>query len=380
MNAPSPRPLRIVLADDTPDIRELLQVALERTGDFEIVAEAADGIEAIAATRDTRPDAVLLDLSMPRMDGMQAIPAILESSPDTTVVILSGFESSAMINEARSRGAQAYIPKGTPVHEIASKLIEVCGGRSPVDAPAPEATPSQEHVEVSSSSAVATIVHELRNQATVVEGFARTLSDGWTELADPERLRFLERVVSNARQMRSLVDVLGDVSRIDADALDLSFHHVSLGATVKEAVEDLATTLDRSIDCIIEHDATVRIDPTRMRQVLTNLLSNAAKFSPPATPISVTVRAEDDEAEVLVADCGAGIPPDRRDELFKPFARLGAEQPGTGLGLYISREIVRAHGGTLALADDNGTKGACFAIRLSPSAEERVAAQAAERS
>jgi signal transduction histidine kinase len=99
----------------------------------------------------------------------------------------------------------------------------------------------------------------------------------------------------------------------------------------------------------------------RIRQVISNLLSNAFKFSPVGTPVTVTVTQGDDVAEVVVHDDGPGIPPDRRDELFSKFGRLGRTGHGMGLGLYISRAIARAHGGDLELRDG---PGATFVLTL----------------
>ncbi len=117
------------------------------------------------------------------------------------------------------------------------------------------------------------------------------------------------------------------------------------------------------MDIKIEDDVSVNIDPVRIRQLLTNLLSNAAKFSAEASTIQVTVEVNKRYAEVVVADEGPGVPAERRDGLFRPFSRLGAiDKKGTGLGLYISRGIARAHGGDLIVAPSR--IGACFVLML----------------
>ena len=120
--------LRIVIADDTPDIRELLRLVLEGRHGFTVVGEAADGREAVEQTRARRPDAIVLDLAMPRMDGFAAIPEIRRVSPETKIVVLSGFDPAVMEAEALERGAHAYVTKGTPSGQLASTLITVCGG------------------------------------------------------------------------------------------------------------------------------------------------------------------------------------------------------------------------------------------------------------
>ena len=120
------KPCRVVIADDTPDIRMLLRWSLEPDERFEIVGEAANGAEALALLTDHEVDAILLDLAMPVMDGLQAIPKIKSQSPKTRIVVLSGFDEESMAGEALSRGADVYLEKGVAVAEVASVLADQC--------------------------------------------------------------------------------------------------------------------------------------------------------------------------------------------------------------------------------------------------------------
>jgi len=117
---------RVVIADDTPDIRMLLRWSLDPDERFQVVAEASNGEEAVAATVDQEVDVILLDLAMPVMDGLQAIPMIKHNSPDTKIVVLSGFDADAMSAEALARGADAYLEKGAGFKQIAQVLLDIC--------------------------------------------------------------------------------------------------------------------------------------------------------------------------------------------------------------------------------------------------------------
>src|SRR5688572_17674730 len=99
---------RVLVADDVADLRMLLRMALERTGVFQVVAEAADGVEAVAHARRCQPDLIVLDLSMPELDGLEALPQILDASPRSTVAVLSAFASKRMAPAALALGAAAY--------------------------------------------------------------------------------------------------------------------------------------------------------------------------------------------------------------------------------------------------------------------------------
>ena len=117
--------LRVVLADDTAEFRLLLRIILEQDGRFEVVAEAADGAEAVRVTTAEQPDALVLDLAMPVMDGLQAIPEVRSASPATAIVVLSGFARGRLDRDALARGASAYVEKGEAFSIIVSTLLDV---------------------------------------------------------------------------------------------------------------------------------------------------------------------------------------------------------------------------------------------------------------
>jgi DNA-binding NarL/FixJ family response regulator len=122
-----PQRLRVVLADDTSDIRALLRAALDLDGRFDVVGEAEDGEEALAMVAAERPDAVVLDLAMPVMDGLQTIPQIRRRLPETKILVLSGFDATRISRDACELGADAYLEKGTALADVASVLLRLCG-------------------------------------------------------------------------------------------------------------------------------------------------------------------------------------------------------------------------------------------------------------
>jgi len=117
--------LRTLLVDDVEDIRALLRILMEQDGRFEIVAEAADGEQAIALAREHHPDVVVLDLAMPVMDGLTALPALRMAAPGVRVVILSGFPVDQMGPAAEEAGAVGYLEKGRSVQTLAADIHEL---------------------------------------------------------------------------------------------------------------------------------------------------------------------------------------------------------------------------------------------------------------
>ncbi|MXG89736.1 ATP-binding response regulator [Nocardioides flavescens] len=137
------RPKRVVIIDDTFDLRELLRIALTRGG-MEIVGEAGDGLAGIEAVRTERPDVVLLDLSMPVMDGLEALPSIRRLVPSAKIIVLSGFGATQMSERALATGADGYLQKGMSLKRILEHVQEIAeGGRETPSVPATPAHPAQ---------------------------------------------------------------------------------------------------------------------------------------------------------------------------------------------------------------------------------------------
>ena len=120
--AVSPAPLRVVVVDDTPDLRDLMRMALERSGDFVVVAEAENGSDGVRVVTEHQPDLVFLDIAMPVMDGLEALPLVRSACPSATILMLSGFGASQMTGRALEGGADGYIQKGQPLTALLAQV------------------------------------------------------------------------------------------------------------------------------------------------------------------------------------------------------------------------------------------------------------------
>ena len=223
--------------------------------------------------------------------------------------------------------------------------------------------------------------HELKTPITSVRGNAelvlRRLDRG---VADPERLRRnLQAIERESDRLARLVGQLLDVSRIEGGQLALERAPTDLAALVREVVARLQGASDRRIRLTVPDEATGAVDGLRIEQVLTNLLTNAITYSQAENPIDVTLELDPDGrvATLRVRDRGPGVPPERRERLFERFYRAGGQDhaAGFGLGLYISRQIVALHRGTLG-ADFPEDGGTCMMVTLPLDAADSMIAGA----
>lgn len=122
---------RVLLVDDTADLRDMLRMAFSRADGFEVVAEAGDGRAGLEVAERERPDVVLLDLAMPVMDGLEALPGMRALLPDAVIVVLSGFGAGAMATQAVDRGADGYVEKGTSLKALLARVRELADARLP---------------------------------------------------------------------------------------------------------------------------------------------------------------------------------------------------------------------------------------------------------
>jgi signal transduction histidine kinase len=210
------------------------------------------------------------------------------------------------------------------------------------------------------------VVHDLRGPLTVGLGFIQVVRRRMERVDDEITQRSLIKAETALLTMRRLVNDLLDSTRIGRARFVIREEPVDLAELARSVVEELQGT---STDHQLVVDAPPRLvgawDAERLRQVFTNLLSNAVKYSPANTEVRVTLRETGETVLLSVADQGSGITPVHIAELFQPFSRLGRERQatGTGLGLYITKGIVEAHGGRIWVESEGG-KGSTFVVAL----------------
>jgi signal transduction histidine kinase len=214
---------------------------------------------------------------------------------------------------------------------------------------------------------VSLVSHELRSPMAAVIGAARTLQDRWRTLTVEQRDAFLALIADETNRLAALIGDVLDTSRIEAGTFSYTFTDVDLARLVTDAVATASVGQDEvRVHAEVGRLTLIRGDRERLRQVITNLIDNAIKYSPAGDEVRVTAAQENGAVRIAVSDHGPGIPQHQQRLIFEKFGRAevpGGSKPGTGLGLFIARSIAEAHGGTVDVRS-RPQNGATFVLTL----------------
>ena len=355
------------VTDDPDQAAERLR-SLKALGVRVAIDDFGTGYSSLVQLRRFPVDSLKIDKSF--VDGMtsEAEDAAIVASTVRLAralgidVVAEGVETEEQLVQLRVLGCdlgQGY-HWARPVPPDELHRWSTAAARAASEATAADSAPAEaDDAQAALDELVAYLVHELRSPLTVISGYARMAVDD-----DPSIGDVLDPILRGAADMEQRIATLADTRAVSQGTMVLDLQTIDLVDLVRTLVHDLGPQL-RPHPLTVEGDEPVlaRVDTTRVGQAVTNLLTNAAKFSPPTAPIEVTVRAGASRAAIVVRDHGPGVPEERRPELFRRFARLGSRVRGMGVGLYLVRAIARAHGGDAHYEPAAGG-GSCFGLSL----------------
>jgi signal transduction histidine kinase len=228
---------------------------------------------------------------------------------------------------------------------------------------------AQREAEELQATFLSVISHELQTPLSVIRGFAELLADGVESMPPAQVRNKLQIVAEESERLSTMVENLLDASRIGAGGLELTREPVNIPRLVRQAVQKMEPLSARHHFVIAVPDdlPPVLADYARVEQVLINLLENAIKYSPGGGQITITSDLTSDEVILHISDEGIGVPEAERERIFSRFGRLNSrvvrQMKGVGLGLYIARAIITAHGGRIWVDPAPGG-GAQFSFSL----------------
>ena len=355
--------LKILVADDDPDVQTILTERLNAEG-YQATA-VADGREALAAVREDIPDVVLLDVEMPRMKGLETLEHIRSDWPELPVILMTAFASVPLAVQAMQEGANDFVQKPIEFEILQSKISKAIARK-----------------EFSSEVArlLGDLTHELKNLLQPVVAGTGLLKEEIEELVG--RLMPIEAAKAEASHQlcEEIIDMLQRTASKMQDRMKVLADYVKVAGTpcmpgpcrlvnvldqVLLVLRHLATSHGVTLQCEGLHDLPVILaDESLLFTAFFNLVNNAIPEVPSGGTITIrgAMGSEGQTILLTVHDTGRGMPPEMVRTLFKHTV-ISRKVGGTGLGLRIVKEAVDAHQGSITVSSVQG-QGTTFCIRL----------------
>ena len=365
---------RILIVDDEEANVVLLQRMLTRAG-YTRLTTTQDSRLALQLVEQTDPDLILLDLLMPHLDGYAIMSALQDTIPRDTylpILVLTADVTPQALQRALSGGARDFLTKPFDQTELLLRVRNLLETRYLYLALQTQLE-TLEHLNAQAREAItfrdqsfSTISHDIGQPLAALRLTAETLQDVIRETGTPEKDQLSEDVTligAATSEIAAMISEMSDTARLQMGrALVLQRQQVDLVSLARQQVATAQASSKRlriRLDAKVS-EATGNWDPMRLARVLSNLLTNAIKFSAGGGEIVVTIDSDSGEGtpriSVSVADHGLGIPEADLAHVFEPFyrARNAAKVEGTGIGLASAKQIIEQHGGSIQVESEEG--------------------------
>ena len=370
---------KILIIDDEEVVLDSCQLILEGSG--YPIATATNGTQGLELLEEFQPDLVFVDLKMPGISGFEVLECIRTLDPNIVTIVITGFATVSSAVEAMKQGAYDFLPKPFTPDEFRLIVQRGFEKRKLVL----EAIALRREKEILREQFAAIISHEVRSPLGAIQQSLMALQMEVADRLDEDQKKRLERLKVRMDDLLKLIQTWLRVMSVDANKLRETFKPVSVPEVVTKAIESVQPQAVRKdieiVASIAPTCSPVNGDEGTLVETLVNLLNNAIKYSPVSS--QVVVKTEEKEGEILlsVADTGIGIPKDELPFVFEDMyvGKSGQKvEKSSGFGLAITRRIVEAHGGTVAVESESG-KGSTFTVRLPALSHERLDNSSATR-
>jgi signal transduction histidine kinase len=367
--------IRLLLVDDETHFRTALAKRLKKRGIAAL--QAGSGQECLAMLADHPMDVVVMDVKMPGMSGIDTLHRIKEKHIETEIILLTGHAATEDGVEGIKSGAFDYLTKPVELSHLLSKIIQayekIIAAKQNREAAQYKAHIEQQMIATERLAALGTlaagVAHEINNPLAIIyesAGYLGSLLEN-EELADmPNKAAFekaLQKIENGVKRARTIThQLLGNVRKTEAILAE-----VDITELIKEVIQLIQKEAkDKEIIVELQTDDDLKpiwADPNHIRQVLINLLNNAIHATLEQGCITFQVEATANDISITVSDTGMGIPKENLEKIFEPFFSTKAPGEGTGLGLFVTKEIVEKLGGKIQV-DSRVGQGARFVVKL----------------
>ena len=367
--------IKLLLVDDETEFRSTLAKRLRKRGLHS--HQAPDAETCLAMFANQAVDVVVMDVKMPGMNGIEALTRIKQHHPETEVILLTGNANTQDGVAGIKSGAFDYLTKPVEFEHLLGKIVQaydmIVSHREQKMAAEYKARIEQQMIATERLAALGTlaagVAHEINNPLAIINesaGYLQTVLQK-KELAEiPHRASFdkaLEKIETSVKRARNIThQLLADMGRNEQVLAEIDMPAL-VGETVR-LIRRNAESKRIRVNLEADHSQqTLWADPNQIRQVLINLLNNAIHATDDGGEITVQLRSTQTGASMDVIDSGTGIARENLERIFEPFFSTKAPGKGTGLGLFVSRDIVEKLGGTLTVESKLG-EGSRFRIYI----------------
>lgn len=355
----------ILIVDDTPENLISLKKVLEKHN-FE-VDTASSGEEALRKVLKNEYVLIILDVQMPGMDGFEVAEAIsgYSKAKETAIIFLSAVNTeNRFITKGYSSGGLDYITKPVDmsilllkvktfyrIYEQSRKLIEIQNALL-------EEIEFRKQAEHKKDEFISIASHELKTPLTSVKGYVQLLERS-IDKGDKETIKkHLQKAQVQLEKLNELIADLLDISKIESGKLKFNKQFFNLEDLLQNIIEIMhQSNPEFTITKVGRAEELIYGDEMRIEQVIINFLTNAIKYSPGTSEIKIFVKTDHGKLYVGIRDYGIGIAPEQQKSVFEKFFRVeetALHFQGLGIGLYISAEIIRRHGGEVGVHSTMG--------------------------
>ncbi len=355
---------KVLIVEDDSESATLLEVLFKRKG-FEVIDIATNGDDAFEKYKKNRPDVVTMDIMMPRVDGRVCTKNILEFDPEANIIVVSVLDSEEL-EKLKSLGVKAFIKKPLDIQELFAALINISisivkdeRGR---ELGAVGMASTVEEDSESSSLFISVLRHDILNPLGLIKNFAELLSDS----AEGSQKSPLDAIIRNTER---LIVIIEDASRLleIKNLKRLNFERLEISGLLNDVINNLAADIE-SKEINLENKVRSEVFVNGniiLKEVFSQLLSNAIKYSPRGGRIVINAESSDNHSIVSFKDSGPGVDDEYKEMIFRRFDQTKKEGvKGSGIGLAIVKKIIDLHAGRVWV-EDNPEGGSVFKVEIS---------------
>ncbi|MBD2462970.1 hybrid sensor histidine kinase/response regulator [Oscillatoria sp. FACHB-1407] len=366
---PSKRPDRILVVDDAPDNSYLIQAILKEEGYRIDIVD--NGRDALAFVETSPPDLVLLDVMMPGMDGFEVTRRIRENQnlPFIPILLITAHDKPRAA-QGLDTGAEDFIRKPIEFEELLARVRSLLKLKHSVD--------ERDQIARQREDFVSRLTHDLRTPLVAADRMLSLIQQGVLGELSPELSEAMVIMSRSNQNLLEMVNALLEVYCYEAGKKTLAFTPINMQELLLEVLQSLTPlAIDKGLELRSNLNTVGEVeimgDRLELRRVFMNLVGNAIKFTDTGfvevrlgTTSAPTSNASNNGSQwvkIEVQDSGPGVAPEYRSFLFEPFRHGNHKRSGSGLGLHLSSQIVKAHHGKINIQSEVGN-GSIFVVQL----------------